>query len=112
MPAREQWAALGVAIFAAITGVVIGVGMAIVVIWALTGNARAHSWYSPYCCNMQDCGPITKAEQRDGKWYYTNRTGKPVAADAETQFHASKDGQTHSCEWYGKLRCLYIPGGN
>jgi len=61
---------------------------------------------------MQDCGPITKAEQRNGKWYYTNKTGKAVAVDADTRFEQSKDGETHSCEWYGKLRCLYIPGGN
>ena len=82
------------------------------VVVLLATPALGHDFYDTWCCSGTDCGPITKAEQKDGKWYYTNHTGKPVPVDAETRFMASPDGRTHSCEWFGKLRCLYVPPGN
>ena len=87
----------------------------------LAEQARAHSWYDPFCCNGKDCQPVPDGAvvaTRNG-WFVRLMPGdhpevtKPVSElvpfkDAKP----SEDGAFHVCIFpKNVVRCLYTPPG-
>lgn len=88
-----------------ITGIVITIALV-----ALGNYAKAHDWYSPYCCSGKDCAPAKVHINRDGTITARNKFG--IARFNQSQIKPSQDGQFHACihPTLGP-RCLYVPGG-
>lgn len=84
----------------------------------LPAKAPAHKapsgWtYDTDCCGKNDCAPVTKAEFKDGKWWYSTQFGTK-AVGPSTKFRESKDALTHVCivAWSPDVYCLYNGAGN
>lgn len=86
-------------------------------------ETRAHSFYSQYCCNGQDCQPVrTEAVQITAKGYLVTLRpqdhimllNEPAPRTYLVPFRDAKpspDGAYHVCIYPGPdhLRCFYAP---
>jgi hypothetical protein len=89
-------------------GIAVGIFLGLVV--STCSPARAHSFYSTYCCDDQDCRPVrTDAVRAEKDGWRILLTGELWPYE-DTQ--ESPDGAFHWCEWpvgSRKTRCLYAP---
>jgi hypothetical protein len=93
------------------------VALALLMVAALPGPARSHSWYDPDCCSDHDCEPVSAVSfvASDPKsvpiMVVTTSLGtKPVTPS--TKIRQSKDGRMHACIYQERLLCLYLPPSN
>lgn len=78
------------------------------------GHEAPSGWtYDADCCGKNDCAPVTKAEFKDGKWFYSTQFGT-AAVGERTKFRESKDALTHACivKWDPEVYCLYNGAAN
>ena len=87
----------------------------------LNGPARAHSWYSQYCCSGQDCVRIPESSVKITKNGYEIRLTPAEHPSLNTPFNytvpaakaqMSEDNEYHACiipSDPDTLRCLYVP---
>lgn len=75
----------------------------------IAGQAAAHSWYDPWCCNGEDCKPVEDpSEVRALPDGYHFRQWVIPYKDAKV----SGDSGYHWCELpKGTMRCFYAPPG-
>ena len=104
-----------------VASVIFIVACAIVVILAMQTTAKAHSWYSSYCCSGQDCAPIPKSSVKTGKYGYEIRLTPKDHPSLSTPFsytvpygkaQLSEDEDYHACILRSDpdvIRCLYTP---
>ncbi len=84
-------------------------------------RAKAHSWYSTYCCTGKDCTKIPTTAVKAGKNGYEIHLTPADHPSLNTDFdytvpylkaHKSEDSEFHACilpETPDVMRCLYAP---
>lgn len=82
-------------------------------------EAHAHSWYSVFCCNKNDCQPlpddaVLRSTLQGYEIEYRSQHGHMVKGFvAHENIKPSQDGDAHACETVQrKVRCLYLPLGS
>lgn len=85
---------------------------------------HAHAWYDAYCCNDEDCRPVSNAAEgwsevelnSIGYVWTSSRSGiRHVIPHGDDRIRPSRDGEFHACELpdaalgYEYARCLYVP---
>lgn len=95
---------------AALAGL-LGLGI-VLLLAALVGPAKAHSWYPWFCCSNRDCAPVVSAQVVPEGMVVTTQHGT-VFIPASFPYRESKDGQMHACirqkDGETKLICAFRP---
>ena len=106
---RSPWVLAG-----AMMAYAILIGLLVVTIPRAPAHEAPSGWtYDGDCCGKNDCAPVTKAEFKDGKWYYSNQFGTAPVGPS-TKIRTSPDALTHVCivSWSPDVYCLYNGAAN
>lgn len=79
-----------------------------------TTSSHDHNLYDPDCCGLNDCEPVSKFDEVNGKTFVTNQYGTRAITGA-TKIRDSKDNRTHACivPWIQDYAlCLYVAPSN
>jgi hypothetical protein len=99
---------LGGRVVLAAWALAIGVGL------SLAGQALAHSWYPPQCCNEQDCRKVDRIEHLPDGTMLLHTGMLVVQVPRGFKEMPSKDADAHVCfyrNYMGRYvpRCVFMP---